>query len=178
MREILDNAKYSVAIVIYAVLAWLWFDLNNSNSLPFIGHTDLVNGWCNPYASKLGLLADLIYFSFSLAFCIVATDIILNKIPIVNLIFTDEERSQAQYGMQLVSASTACAAVNIIIFLYEFHVLDFRFKLIGLTIALIIFYLIGLFLAEKIMKIVRPILGIVDLAENINEINNINKDNK
>lgn len=172
MREILEKLKDYTAVIIYAILTWFWFDLNNSNSLPFIGHTNLVRGWCYPDASKLGLLVDLIYFSFSVAFCIVITDIVLNKIPFMSLIGSEIDREE------MVSATSACGLVNFIVLLYEFHVLDFRIKLIGLTICLIIFFVIGLILAWKIMEKIRPILGIVDLAENINEINNINKDNK
>ncbi|MBR1858044.1 MAG: hypothetical protein IJ797_00915 [Selenomonadaceae bacterium] len=52
-NENIKLIKMLVLIAIYAVLTWLWFDLKNSNDLPLIGHTDLVNGWVNEHASKV-----------------------------------------------------------------------------------------------------------------------------
>ena len=104
----------------------------------------------------MGLLFDLIYFALSVAVCIVVTDIILNKVPLVG--FNDE-------------ATAASTPVCLVVLLYEFHVLEFRLKLIGLAIVLFIFYFIGVFLSGKILEILRPILGIIDLADNLSDIN-------
>jgi len=167
--KILERIKNYIAIIIYAILTWFWFDLNHSNSLPLIGHTELVYGWCSPYADKVGLIFDLIYFSFSVAFCIVITDILLNKLPFMKLIGSESDRKE------MLSAGTASLFVNFIVLLYEFHVENFKIKLIGLTIGLIICWCIGFVLSWKIIKIVRPLLGIADLAESVNEINNNDK---
>ena len=155
MKENVENIKLGVAFIVYSALTWIWFELNNSNSLPLIGHTELVYGWCESSASKMGLLFDLIYFALSVAVCIVVTDIILNKVPLVG--FNDE-------------ATAASAPVYLVVLLYEFHVLEFRLKLIGLAIGLFIFYFIGVFLSEKILEILRPILGIIDLTDNLSDI--------
>ena len=72
-NEDIENIKELIAIAICAILTWIWFDLNNSNELPLIGHTNLVNGWVNEYASKSKLFFDLIYFSVSTAIIIVLT---------------------------------------------------------------------------------------------------------
>ena len=156
MKENVENIKFGMAFVVYSALTWIWFELNNSDSLPLIGHTELVYGWCESSASKMGLLFDLIYFALSVAVCIVVTDIILNKVPLVG--FNDE-------------ATAASAPVYLVVLLYEFHVLEFRLKLIGLAIGLFIFYFIGVFLSEKILEILRPILGIIDLTDNLSDIN-------
>lgn len=156
MKENIENLKISLAVIVYSVLTWIWFDLNNSNSLPIIGHTELVYGWCQSEADKLALLFDLIYFALSVAVCIVITDIVLNKVPLTN--FNDE-------------AGAASSLVNFVVLLYEFHVLEFRLKLIGLLIGLIIFYFIGFALALKILETLRPLLGIIDLADNISDTN-------
>lgn len=156
MKENVENIKFCMAFIVYSALTWIWFELNNSDSLPLIGHTELVYGWCESSASKMGLLFDLIYFALSVAVCIVVTDIILNKVPLIG--FNDE-------------ATAASAPVYFVVLLYEFHVLEFRLKLIGLAIGLFIFYFIGVFLSEKILEILRPLLGIVDLADSISDIN-------
>ena len=156
MDENIKNIKFVIAFIVYSALTWVWFEVNNSNSLPLIGHTELVYGWCESSADKMGLLFDLIYFALSVVACIVITDIILSKIPLLN--FNDD-------------AIYISAPVNLVVLLYEFHILDFRFKLIGLAIGLVIFYFIAIVLSGKILKILRPLLGIVDLASNISDIN-------
>ena len=156
MDENIKNIKFVIAFIVYSALTWVWFEVNNSNSLPLIGHTELVYGWCESSADKMGLLFDLIYFALSVVACIVITDIILSKIPLLN--FNDD-------------AIYISAPVNLVVLLYEFHILDFRFKLIGLAIGLVIFYFIAIVLSVKILKILRPLLGIVDLASNISDIN-------
>ena len=158
-NEDIENIKGLIAVAICAILTWIWFDLNNSNDLPLIGHTSLVNGWINEYASKLKLLFDLIYFSVSIAIIIVLTDIALAKIEL------------PFFGFSKDSCFSASIIVNLIVFIYEFHILEFKLKLIGLTIALIIFYIIGTAIAGKLLEIVRPILGIIDAVDTINEIN-------
>ena len=163
-NENIKNIKELIAVAICAILTWIWFDLNNSNDLPLIGHTSLVKGWVNAYASKSKLLFDLIYFSVSTAIIIVLTDIALAKIEL------------PFFGFSKDSCFTASVAVNILVFLYEFHILEFKLKLIGLTIVLVIFYMIGILIAEKLLEIIRPILGIMDIADTINEINeNVDK---
>ena len=158
-----ENMRFAITIVIYSLLTRVWFDLNNNDLLPFIGHTNLVNWWINEYASKTKLLFDLIYFSISTATIIVVTSIILSK---VELPFILHFKDADVYGVS--------SLVNLVVLLYEFHVLEFRFKLIGLTIALIIFFFIAYFIAEKVLSIVKPILGIIDAAETINDISEIN----
>lgn len=155
MKENVENIKLGMAFIVYSALTWIWFELNNSNSLPLIGHTELVYGWCESSASKMGLLFDLIYFALSVAVCIVVTDIILNKVPLIG--FNDE-------------ATGVSGLVYFVVLLYEFHVLEFRLKLIGLAIGLFIFYFIGVVLGEKILEILRPILGIIDLTDNLSDI--------
>ena len=163
-NEDIKNIKGLIAIAICAILTWIWFDLNNSNDLPLIGHTNLVNGWINEYASKSKLLFDLVYFSVSIAIIIVLTDIALAKIEL------------PFFGFSKDSCFSASIIVNLIVFIYEFHILEFKLKLIGLTIALIIFYIIGTAIAGKLLEIVRPILEIVDAVDTINEINeNVDK---
>lgn len=156
MKENVENIKLGMAFIVYSALTWIWFELNNSNSLPLIGHTELVYGWCESSASKMGLLFDLIYFALSVAVCIVVTDIILNKVPLIG--FNDE-------------ATGVSGLVYFVVLLYEFHVLEFRLKLIGLAIGLFIFYFIGMVLGEKILEILRPLLGIIDLTDNLSDIN-------
>ena len=166
-NEDVKNAKLLAGVVIYAVLTWLWFQLNNANDLPLVGHTDLVNGWINEHASKIGLLIDLIYFALSVAIMVVATQIILEKIapPLVKI---DKD-----------SGFVAAIFVNFIVLVYEFFHLEFRLKLIGLTIGLFIFFVIGTAIADKILEILRPILKLTDAVETINDITNINdRDNK
>ena len=163
-NENIKNIKELIAVAICAILTWIWFDLNNSNDLPLIGHTSLVNGWVNEYASKSKLIFDLVYFSFSIAIIIVLTDIALAKIEL------------PFFGFSKDSCFSASIIVNFIVFLYEFHILEFKLKLIGLSIGLIIFYMIGMFIAIKLLEIVRPILGIIDAVDTINEINeNVDK---
>ena len=151
-NENVHNFKMLVAVVIYAILTWVWFQLNSNNDLPLIGHTSLVHGWVNENASKIGLLIDLIYFSISVAVMIVVTEIILSKIEMPLFKFEKD------------SGTVAAVFVNFIVFLYEFHILEFRFKLIGLTIALVIFFSIGIGIADKILEILRPVLKITDIA--------------
>ena len=158
-NEDIENIKGLIAIAICAILTWIWFDLNNSNELPLIGHTNLVNGWVNEYASKSKLFFDLIYFSVSTAIIIILTDIALAKIKL------------PFFGFSKDSCFSASIIVNLIVFIYEFHILEFKLKLIGLTIALIIFYIIGTAIAGKLLEIVRPILEIVDAVDTINEMN-------
>ena len=38
-----ENMRFAITIVIYSLLTRVWFDLNNNDLLPFIGHTNLVN---------------------------------------------------------------------------------------------------------------------------------------
>ena len=154
-NESLEKITGLVVLVIYAALTWFWFYLNNSNSLPLIGHTELVRGWIYPGADKVKLFFDLVYFALSVAVFIIATEVILSEISIPFLEFKKDSSFEAAMG------------VNFIVLLYEFHILEFRLKLIGLTIGLIIFFVIGLFIAEKVLEILRPILGIMDAAENI-----------
>ena len=155
MKENVENIKFGMAFIVYSALTWIWFELNNSDSLPFIGHTELVYGWCESSASKMGLLFDLIYFALSVAVCIVVTDIILNKVPLIG--FNNE-------------AHEVSGPVYFVVLLYEFHVLEFRLKLIGLAIGLFVFYFIGMLLGEKILEILRPLLRITDLTNNLSDV--------
>ena len=56
--------------------------------------------------------------------------------------------------------------------------MEFRFKLIGLTIALVIFFSIGIGIADKILEILRPVLKITDIAETVNDVTNISDHDK
>ena len=159
-----ENGKSTFAVVIYAVLTWIWFDLNNSYSLPIIGHTELVYGWVVEDANKVKLLFDLIYFSLSVATLIVLTEVIIIQIPLIKFVKD--------------SGLVASITVNFFLLFYQFHVLEFRFQLIGLTIALIIFYLIGIFISEKVLSVLRPAFGIMDIGDSIENINDINNDKK
>ncbi len=161
-NEDVKNAKLSIAVVIYAILTWIWFQMNNSDELPLVGHTDLVNGWVNEYASKTGLLIDLIFFAFSVAILIVATQLIMEKFapPLVNI---DKD-----------SGFVAAIFVNFVVLVYQFFNLKFKLKLIGLTIALIIFFVVGMAIAEKLLGILRPILNAADAVETISDATNVN----
>ena len=166
MKEARENFGYIVTIAIYAFLTHLWFDANEKNILIFIGHTDLVNGWVLSYASKTKLFIDLIYFALSVAVIIVATQIIINQIKTPLLKFQEGD------------AIGASAVVNLIVFLYEFHILEFRIKLIGLAIALIIFFAIGVCLAMKILEILKPIFKVIGIADTVSDISNaVDNDN-
>ena len=143
--------------MLYAILTWFWFQLNNSNDLPIIGHTDLVNGWINEYASKTKLLFDLIYFAISVAVISVATDLILSQISIPFLKF------KIGHGI------TSTTFVYFVILLYEFHVLEFRIRLLGLLLAVIVFLVIDMMIYVKILEILIPILKITNIAETISD---------
>ena len=164
-NEDIKNFKMLLPIAIYSILTYLWFDANETNSLILIGHTDLVNGWVNEHANKVKLFGELIYFSISIAAMIVVTQLILHEINIPFLSFEKD------------SGHVAAIFVNFFVFIYEFHVIEFRIKLVGLAVAMIIFFVIGYVLAIKILDIVRPILGIVDVAESVDEIKNTYEDN-
>ena len=70
------------------------------------------------------------------------------------------------------------AVVNLIVLVYEFHILEFRIKLIGLAIALIIFFAIGVCLAMKILEILKPIFKMIGIADTVNDISNaVDNDN-
>ena len=36
MKENVENIKFGMAFVVYSALTWIWFELNNSNSLPLM----------------------------------------------------------------------------------------------------------------------------------------------
>ena len=159
MNDTRENLGYIVTIAIYAFLTHLWFDANEKNILIFIGHTDLVNGWVLSYASKTKLFIDLIYFALSVAAIIVTTQIIINQIKTPLLKFKEDE------------VLGVAAVVNLIVLVYEFHILEFRIKLIGLAIALIIFFAIGVCLAMKILEILKPIFKVIGIADTVNDYN-------
>ena len=159
-NEDIENIKLIIPIIICALLTGAWFHMNDSNNLPLIGHTSLVFGWINENASKMKLLIDLIYFSISTAAIIVITDMVFSQLISEMKLLIKFDRD---------SCFTASVAVNILVFLYEFHVLEFRIKLIGLSIALIIFYAIGFGIAMKVLETFRPISEIVEKLNEINE---------
>ena len=161
MEKFGDNVKYICAIVIYAALTWIWFDLNYSYSLPLIGHTELVHGWVDSDANKLKLIFDLFYFSISIATFIVITEIALDKIPGIG--FIKSEKYTHSLGASFL--------INIFLLFYQFHILEFRIKLIGLAAGLIIFFVIGVAIAFKVLDILCPILGILDISDSIENIN-------
>lgn len=147
--------EFLITVAIYSFLTWLWFVANDKDDLILIGHTDLVNGWILTYASKTKLFMDLIYFSVSTAVMIIITEIVIKEISKEFPLFKYREDS-----------SFGCAGiVNIIVVLYEFHILEFRIKLIGLLIALIVFFMIGVAIAIKLLEVLRPILKAVDIAD-------------
>lgn len=160
-NESLEKISEIISIAIYAILTWFWFDMNNSDSLPIIGHTELVHGWVNSNADKFKLITDLIYFAISVATMAVATEIIVSQVKLPFFNFKED------CGM------VAAVCVNFVVFLYEFHILEFRLKLIGLTIGLIIFFFIATAIYMKIMEILKPILKITDVAETISDVTNI-----
>lgn len=160
VKNTIDDIEFLAPVVVYALLTWLWFDLNNSNALPIIGHTDLVRGWCNGNADKFKLLIDLIYFAISVTAMAVATEVIVSKIELPFFGFKKDCGVGAAFG------------VNLVVFLYEFHVLEFRLKLIGLSIALIILFFVAMAIYMKVMEYLRPILKITDAVETIGDITN------
>ena len=166
MNETRENLGYIVTVAIYAFLTYLWFDSNEKDILIFIGHTDLVTGWLLSYANKTKFFIDLIYFALSVAVMIVVTQVIINQIKNPLLKFADDE------------AIGAASIVNIVVFLYEFHILEFKIKLVGLAIALIIFFAIGVCLAIKILEILKPIFKMIGIADTVSDISDaVDNDN-
>lgn len=165
MNENAKNIGAIISLVIYAILTYFWFSANYSDDLIFIGHTNLVAGWINSYASKTKVFIDLFYYSLSVAFMTVLTQIIVSQIKIPILKFEKDV------------AMSSAVIVNIFLFFYEFHILEFRIKLIGLAVAMIIFFMIGISIADKILGILLPILKIVDVVDSAEEITN-STDNK
>ena len=153
-----------IPIIIYAVLTWIWFDLNDSNSLPFIGHTDIVYHWLHsPSFTWINWepIFDFIYFGATVAVCIVIEDIILCKIPLIKF---DDYASAGGAGF-----------VYIFLVIYEFFVLEFHFSFILLVVVYSIIFMIGAAIGCKLSQYVRKILNIVDVFNGISDISNDNK---
>lgn len=148
MNEKLEEFKMLVAVVIYAALTWIWFDLNDTNSLPIIGHTAFVRG-----VGSNGIFVDMIYFSISTAVMIIIANYILSQIPIIHF-----------DGAIVPGAS---CFVNLAVLLYEFHILEFRFRFIGLSLGLIIFYTIGMLIGWRIWEKLDKIFNIVNVVDDV-----------
>ena len=160
VKNTIGDIELFAPVVLYAILTWFWFYLNDSNSLPIIGHTELVRGAINSHADKTRLFFEMVYFALSVAIMTVATEVILSQVKLPFIKFDE--------GCGIFAATL----VNFVVLVYEFFALEFYLRLIGLTLSLIFFFVVGMVIASKILEILRPLLKIADVAETISDITN------
>ena len=102
----------------------------------------------------------MVYFALSVAIMTVATEVILSQ---VNLPFIKFDEGCGTFAATLV---------NFVVLVYEFFALEFYLRLIGLTLSLFFFFVVGIVIASKILEKLRPILKIADVAETISDVAN------